>query len=47
MYNVFGTFSWALFIITVIQAADGGGAGFTQMALAAGHIGLLGTEQFK
>lgn len=47
MYNIFGTFSWALFIITVLQATDGGGAGFTQMALAARHTGLLGTEQFK
>lgn len=47
IYNIFGTFSWALFIMIVIQATDGGVAGFTQMALAALHTGLLGTEQFK
>lgn len=49
MYNTFGTFFWVLSvtIVTVTQAADGGGAGFTQIALAALHTGLLGTGQFK
>lgn len=33
--------------MTATQAADGYGAGFAQLALAALHTGLLGTEQFK
>lgn len=47
MYNIFGTFSQALCVMTVLKVTDGGGAGFTQMALAALHTGLMGTEGFK
>lgn len=47
MYNIFGTFSQALCVMTVLKVTDGGGAGFTQMALAALHTGLMGTERFK
>lgn len=43
IWNVF----LSMFIMTVIVAAAGGGAGFSQMALAALHTGLLGTEQFN